>query len=727
MAFQEDTTHIGDKKKTTGQAVVSYVMEAMPIPTDWGIGPSAAVGKGNMKLIRGKIPFVRLDLALLDVLYSPQGEPEDELPISPVEMDPADRILGKDRKRGVHNRQGSVDLFELEQQLRNRSPFRGGNGEDDYELDEDVQLTKASYRSAKEVEKVRSELDGMCRRTMFNLVEAGVVALFLCLIELLPAFGVPLPSVFTPEGAPVAYLLIELCGLGFTAYIVIKDLISGMKRLIARKFNIRAAVTAAMIAELAHILYMLLSVTLANRPATHSFAAPICLSVTIYTLNRLLHTLRVAKGFGYAARRGIHSEVLAADDSPIAADLRLASGSTNARIAYVVRTRQLHHYFVNACREDSSSAMIARVYPYFLAASVVTAVIGAVRGLFMEGDFLNVAFSALCAAMVTGIPITGLLCLEIPLSHISNQLRRKGALLNGWNAVEKFGDTDAFAINTTELFPRGSIKVRRSFAVAEMEMADITTTAASVLIASGGALAEVFGQLIGDDAKLRENVDGIEYENEMGISAWMREKRILIGNRDMMETHRVLVPNGGLARLDEFEALRKRPGHQVLYVAVNNRLMGVYLLEYKASLSTRNALVRLISDGTNVMIYTCDANINVQLITAVFDVPPRFISILDNEGSRIYDSVTYAVTEQEEALLATDGSLRALSESIRGAVRLKETRRLGMLIQTVCFAMGFLFVAGLSCLSPYAIDPVEIIIMQIVFVLISMISVLRAL
>ena len=441
-----------------------------------------------------------------------------------------------------------------------------------------------------------------------------------------------------------------------------------------------------------HILYMLLSVTVRHQPATHSFAAPICLAVTIYTFNRLLHTLRVAKGFGYAARRGIHSEVLAADDSPIAADLRLASGSTNARIAYVVRTRQLGNYFVNACREDSSSAMIAKVYPYFLAVSVIAALVGAVRGLFMEGDFLNVAFSALCAALVTGIPITGLLCLEIPLSHITNGLRRKGALLNGWNAVELFN-----------------------------------RTAASVLIAAGGALAEVFGQLIGDDAKLRENVDSIEYENEMGISAWLREKRILIGNRDMMETHRVLVPNGGLARLDEFEALRKRPGHQVLYVAVNNRLMGVYLLEYKASLSARNALVRLISDGTNVMIYTCDANINVPLITAVFDVPPRFISILDNEGSRIYDSVTYAVTEQEEALLATDGSLRALSEGIRAAVRLKENRRLGLLIQTICFGMGFLFVAGLSCLSPYAIDPVEIIIMQLVFVLISMISVLRAL
>ena len=727
MAFQEDTTHIGNKKQTTDEAVVSHVMEAMPIPSEWGIGPSAAAGEGNMRLIKGKISFVRLDVALLDVLYPPQEPPEEEPPISPVDMDPADRILGKDRKRGVHNRQSSVDMYELEQQLKRRRPFRGGSGAPYYELDEDALLVKASYRSAKDVEKNRAKLEGMCKRLMFNLAEVGAVTLFLCLIELLPAFGVPFPSIFMPESWPVAYLLIVLCGLGFTSYIVVKDLISGLKKLIARQFNIRAAVAAAMIAELLHILYMLLSVTVRRQPATHSFAAPICLAVTIYTFNRLLHTLRVAKGFGYAARRGIHSEVLAADDSPIAADLRLASGSTNARIAYVVRTRQLGNYFVNACREDSSSAMIAKVYPYFLAVSVIAALVGAVRGLFMEGDFLNVAFSALCAALVTGIPITGLLCLEIPLSHITNGLRRKGALLNGWNAVEKFGDTDAFAINTTELFPRGSIKVRRSFAVAEMEIADITTTAASVLIAAGGALAEVFGQLIGDDAKLRENVDSIEYENEMGISAWLREKRILIGNRDMMETHRVLVPNGGLARLDEFEALRKRPGHQVLYVAVNNRLMGVYLLEYKASLSARNALVRLISDGTNVMIYTCDANINVPLITAVFDVPPRFISILDNEGSRIYDSVTYAVTEQEEALLATDGSLRALSEGIRAAVRLKENRRLGLLIQTICFGMGFLFVAGLSCLSPYAIDPVEIIIMQLVFVLISMISVLRAL
>ena len=157
-------------------------------------------------------------------------EPEEEPPVSPVELDPADRILGKDRKRGVHNRQSSIDLFELEQQIKTRIPFRDGDGIPYYELDEDERFVKASYRSAKEVEQLRSQLEAICRRMMFNLAEVGVVALFLCLIELLPAFGVPFPSIFTPEGAPVAYLLIVLCALGFTSYIVVKDLISGLKR-----------------------------------------------------------------------------------------------------------------------------------------------------------------------------------------------------------------------------------------------------------------------------------------------------------------------------------------------------------------------------------------------------------------------------------------------------------------------------------------------------------------
>ena len=726
LSFNEEKAHIGARKAPVEgreDSIVSYVMETMPTPTHWGVEPTIAKGKGHMCLLRGKIFFYRVNLAPTDRIYVPP-EPEETPPVSPADLDPADRLLGNDRKRPVFSRENDIDLFALEEQIQKK--LRGKSGSP-YEMSEDERLTRINYRSTKEIRRARYDLEKRANRLRFGLIELTVVTLFLCALELVPAFGLPFPAMFTPDGAPAVYLGISLAGLCFAAAISFRDMAEGLRNLVHRVFNTRTVLTIATATEIGHILYMLLLSLVFHKSVTNTFAGPVCFAVTIYTANRLMHTLRVARGFGFVAKKGLHSALLSAEDSPVGVDLRLASGSRNAKVCYLVRTRILSGYFKNACREDSSSLIMARLYPWLLLIAGVTALIGGIRGVWRGDDFLAVGSSALNAALVTSVPITGLLCLEIPLSVTTKKLLRKGALLNGWNAVEKFGDTDAFAVNTTDLFPRGSIRVIKALAVSDMEIEEVTASAASLLMASGGALGEVFGALIRNENRLRDSVDGMFYENELGMSGFLRERRVLVGNREMMTTHRVVIAGGGLKRLDEFEAMADKLGQQVLYVAVNNRLVGVYLLEYKASASVRSALVQIISDGTNLMIYTCDANINVKLITQVFDLPPRFISILDNEGSRVYDSVTYAVTDSEEALLATNGSLKELSSAIRAAVRMKETERLGLLIQSICFVMGFLFVVILSVISPYAIDASQVLMMQAVFVIISLFSVLRAL
>ncbi len=721
MTNKNESTQIGSKRRRLRPQDISYIMEALPIPHGWNMKQPAAKGRGNFRLAKGVIQFEDIKLSLADRL-APQQE-EDEPVMSPVDFDPADRILGKDQKRRIRNRESSVDLFDLERRIKSDSSISSGR----FELRADQKLTSARYRSKKEAERIRTGLNDRVKRIQFGLFEVAVITLFLVVMDMLPRVGVLLPGIHSPEGCTVIYLTLSLIGLCFTGIIMFRDIIEGIKSIFARDFSTLTALSAAIIAEFIHIAYMLATALITRNPSGYTFAAPLCFAVLIYIINRLLHTSRVARGFAVASKSGIHCEVMAADDSPMAADLRHASGSSGARIAYVVRTRHLSNYFTNACREDRCSIMMSRIYPAIFIISLVAACIAAVRGFFTGSDPVDVAFSAFCAAMVIGIPITGLLSLEIPLSRLTRYLRHNGTLLTGWNSVDKFGKTDAFAINTTDLFPRGSIRVRKSLAISDMEIEEITSVAASVLIDSGGALAEVFSELIRDEARIRQRVDSITYESGLGISAWVKDKKVLIGNRDMMELHRVLIPGGGLARLDEFEAMRRNDCFQMLYVAVNNRLMGVYMLEYKAAMSARQALLHLIDDGTNIMIYTCDANITIQLIKSVFDIPPRFISIMDNEGSSVYDSVTFKVTESQEALIATDGGLKSLSEGIRVAVLLKDVESMGLMIQSICFGMGFLFVAGLSCISPYAIDSVQIIIMQLVFVLLSTVTVLRSL
>ncbi len=722
MKNNDESTHIGTKKRRLRDEEISSVMEAMPIPRGWNMTQPPAKGNGNLRLAEGAIYFVKLNISINERIISKNKVFEPQ-PLSPVDFDPADRILKSDQRRKVHSRESNIDLFDLERRIKSVDSIDSGR----YASIEGRRLASVKYRSKKQAEKIRADLNLLIKRLKFNLFEVSTISAFLVAIDLISVFGLSLPGIRTPEDSTTIYPIISLIGLLFTAIISFSDIKEGVKGLLTRNFNTLTALSAAVLAELIHLICMLATSFIAHRPVSSTFAAPVCVAVLVYTVNRLMHTVRVAHGFAYASKKGIHSEIMAADDSPIAADLRRASGIRNIKIAYVVRTRHLSNYFTNAFREDRCSIMMSNLYPAIMILSLAAAVIAAVRGYFTDSDPINAAFSALCSALVIGIPITGLLNMEIPLSRIARRLRRHNALLTGWNAVDKFGDTDAFAINTTDLFPRGSIRVRKSFAVNDMEIEEITSVAASVLMDSGGALAEVFGELIRDDPRLRQRVDSITYETELGIAAWVKDKKVLIGNRNMMELHRVLIPGGGLARLDEFEAMRKNECFQMLYVSVNNRLMGVYMLEYKAAMSARGALLQLIDDGACIMVYTCDSNINIQLIKSVFDISPRFISILDNEGSSVYDSVTFKVTESQEALIATDGSLKALAAAIRGATVLRDIEGMSLMIQSICFVIGFAFVAGLSCISPFAIDSVQILILQLVFILLSTVSVLRSL
>ena len=722
MTRNDESTTISLKKRNLKEDDISYIMEAMPLPKGWNMSQPAAKGRGNLRLTKGVIAFVRLDISLADRM-APSQEDYNPVPVSAVDFDPADSILKKNQKRKVRSRESSIDLFDLERRIKSDQSIDSGR----FSSSDARKLASARYRSRKEAEKIRAELTGLIKRMKFNLFEISVISAFLVLIDLLPVFGLSLKGIRTPESSTVFYPVLSLIGLGFVLIISFRDIKEGIKDLFARRFSTLTAISAAVLAELLHILYIIAAALLCKAPVSGNFAAPVCLAVLVYTVNRLMHTTRVERGFAFASKKGIHSEVMSADDSPIAADLRHASGSRSAKIAYVVKTRHLSNYFTNACREDKCSILISRIYPVLLIVSLLAAGVAAVRSFFGGGDPVNMALAAFCASLIIGIPVTGMLSFEIPLSRLAGALRRNGALLTGWNAVDKFGDTDAFAINTTDLFPRGSIRVRKSCAINEMEIEEITSIAASVLVDSGGALADVFGELIRDDARLRQRVDSIIYETEFGISAWVKDKKVLVGNRDMMELHRVLIPGGGLARLDEFEAMRRNECFQMLYVAVNNRLMGVYMLEYKAAVSARNALLQLIEDGTGIMVYTCDANINIQLIKSVFDIPPRFISILDNEGSSVYDSVTFKVTQSQDALIATDGSLKALSEAIRAAVRLRDTEGVSLMIQSICFCMGMLFAIGLSCVGTFAIDSVQIMTLQLVMVALSVVSIMKSL
>ncbi len=707
------------KKRTKNGEVVSYVMEAMPNPTAWGVVPPNAKGKGCLKLAKGRIAFVRLNIKMDKEQANPFNLSEEEIKRQErllMEMDPADRRAKKNGGRrslkGAGSQSDNAAAFSLGSRIRRQLG--------DKSKDKPSPYAGVDYYNGDNIKKITDRLNDKARKLIFNLVELGVVAVFVIALELLPAFGVSLPDVFLPEKFPAVYLLLELFALGFAVYTLCEDVLHGLRDLFRMRFNVCSVIAAAVLAETLHIIYMLADFAIFGDIATNSFVPPICLGMWVYMFSKFLELLRVGRGFDFVIKSGVRSVVMSADDD------ETLSRFVSPHTAYAVRADRLSAYFDHAMSKNSFGEIMPRIYFCFFIISAVTGIIGLVRGIASGGDFIGMALSAFCASLVVIMPITGLLCMEIPIERTVCRLLGGQTLLNGWDSVNALGATEALALNTGDIFPSGSVRVRRAITVSSISVQELTATAASILVPAGGALGAAFGDLVSNEKIFIGNADRIEYENGRGIYGRSRDRRIMAGNRRMMEEHRVIVHDGGLARLKEFEKMKTRKGHRVLYVAVNNRLEGVFLLEYRVANAVRSALVNLISDGTNVMIYTCDANVTREFTAELFDIPSEYVSIMDNDSSVAYDAATCAVHSDEEATLVTDGSLKSIADGIRAAVSLRESRRLGTILQHICFALGFLFVAGLSCINSYAIDAAQIIIMQLVFVLISLIFTIRS-
>ena len=91
MNYNDDSVHIGVKKRKPKPDHISHIIEAMPIPSAWNISQPVAKGKGNLRLTKGVIRFVKLDISIADRL--PRETQEYVPDVSPVDFDPADRIL----------------------------------------------------------------------------------------------------------------------------------------------------------------------------------------------------------------------------------------------------------------------------------------------------------------------------------------------------------------------------------------------------------------------------------------------------------------------------------------------------------------------------------------------------------------------------------------------------------------------------------------------------------
>ncbi len=266
-----------------------------------------------------------------------------------------------------------------------------------------------------------------------------------------------------------------------------------------------------------------------------------------------------------------------------------------------------------------------------------------------------IALQLLCIGIILSVPSFLTAIRQGILWKVSRSCQINGGMLVGESAIEKFGPTDAVILPAIDLFPEENMILHgiRTFKGTRIDDAILDT--ASVVIASGGPLSHVFNRILENRDALLKNVENLITEQGMGLSGWVDGKRILVGNRKLLQNHGVDVPSR------DYENRYIRDSRQLVYLSVAGSLSAMFIISYTENDEVSDALHLLARENMTILVETCDPNITEESVCSTFRLDPYYIEILGSNARRSFDNVLKNAEEDTEnqpiGFVAGDASL----------------------------------------------------------------------
>ena len=362
--------------------------------------------------------------------------------------------------------------------------------------------------------------------------------------------------------------------------------------------------------------------------------------------------------------------------------------------------------FVELSRSaEVTGPLLSIAVPAVLGAALV---IGIAYGIVSANLFVGV--SVFAGAALMGLPIASGLSSIVNIYAENKKLNSEGALINGYSAVEDAVNSNGVMIDACDAFVSGGCNIEGIKLYHKMRIDEAILYTASVIIESGGVLADVFDGVIIGKRELLFPVESLAYEEKLGCSCWIHNHRVLVGNRELLVHHNVEVPDRELE--DKFKA----KGRNVIYLAIEGKISAMFVVVYKANEETAKYMQELEKDGLTIFFRTSDANITEQFLEAEFGLPSNVVKIINPVAGEMFAKVRNTDIPRADAKIIHDGSVKTILSSLHGAFLINSYVNTSRIIQFVSSFLGVAIVALLAFLSGLAqVGVWQIIIYQIVW------------
>lgn len=292
-------------------------------------------------------------------------------------------------------------------------------------------------------------------------------------------------------------------------------------------------------------------------------------------------------------------------------------------------------------------------------------------------------FFWVAAAMFSAAaPLPLILAYSFPARRLARRISLSGGALISWSGVKKTASVSGAVLRDADLFPYGSVSILSMKIVNEKELDSVFMYAVSVLKNIGGGLYKAFLDFAREHYVEEQSADEVKFFSGGGISAKVCGHAVMLGSRDFMLRMGV--------RATEGEKVKNG-----LYIAIDSSFAGVFSIKYKVQPQAYEAMRLLAGERIRPVLALRDGNLTRNYIESRFDM--RYASTEYPELSERIDMSEPEYGEEEAGLafLARDGIL-PFAETVAASKKLRRTARFGMVIGTLCAAVGLLLMYFLT-------------------------------
>gem|GEM_PF-1601623 len=371
--------------------------------------------------------------------------------------------------------------------------------------------------------------------------------------------------------------------------------------------------------------------------------------------------------------------------------------------------------FLNYCDSDDRDFNKARkVQPFIALAAVILGLIS----FFIKDLSAAEAFRVSALAAAISAPLMSSLMMELPIHKMQRKLSRMGAVVPGYAAAEDVASANCVVLEGRELFPREKVLLHGIKTFEKERIDQAILYAASVLIHSCDTMSHMFLKVIQGKTDMLFEADSVVYEEGLGFSFWVGQDRILVGRREMLESHEIEVPSR-----DYENRYTKASTRDAIYLAVAGKLYAMFVIGYSPDEEMTRLLHELVQNDISIIVRTRDFIISPEKISRMYDIPQSMVTMVRDSSMQELARMT-EYTRHCPSALTHVGSVGAFLGGMIGCNNLLTNAAISAVIGLAGMLVGIVLSAVLAVIG--GLDTVKltsVLLFQAVWMLIHLLVV----